>query len=311
MEQRDLAKLWRRAREQKLKDNIRTKKVPATFGAGNTAKATKWKNELKAGSLKGLKEELSELKDLAEKLKGAKNAAEKARLKRELESRIQDLADFAAGELNSKPLDKALQKALDQLALSDISELASDCEKGACEALDLAKLELGDLAGALEDLKKLESALKAASQAKALNEKGELDGSLCKGCEGIEDYEELFARLMAERGMAGMRPGQGPGMRGPGIGEGGDAPEDPTAKTAFKTELSKSALQAGKVLMKWKVQEVSDPGEAREAYAESVKKIKAGLNEAMLREEVPPGDHETVKRYFDALGEADDNSPPK
>jgi hypothetical protein len=176
--------------------------------------------------------------------------------------------------------------------------------------LDLAKLELGDLAGALEDLKKLEAALKAAQLAKALNAMDKLDGDLCKGCEGIGDYAELFAQIMAEQGMLGPG-GTGPGMGGPGIGEGGNAPEDPTAKTALKTELSKSSLRAGKILMKWKVQEVADSGEAKRAYAEGVKAIKEGLDEAMLREEVPPGDHDTVKRYFDAMGKTDDDKPSK
>jgi hypothetical protein len=105
----------------------------------------------------------------------------------------------------------------------------------------------------------------------------------------------------------------GPGMGGPGVGEGGVAPEKDSVKTDFTPERSKSALHAGKILLQWKTQEVSDPGKARELYRRQVDAVKQGVSEAILQERVPPGYHDAIKRYFDTLGESRDagKPPPK
>ncbi len=95
-------------------------------------------------------------------------------------------------------------------------------------------------------------------------------------------------------------------MVGPGIGEGGKAPEKDDEKTDFQSERSRSAFKAGKILLQWKTRELSDPGAAREAYEQQVEAVKQGVSEAILQEQVPPGYHEGIRRYFDALGETRD-----
>ncbi|MFH0911929.1 MAG: hypothetical protein V1918_10550 [Planctomycetota bacterium] len=90
-------------------------------------------------------------------------------------------------------------------------------------------------------------------------------------------------------------------MKGPGLGEGGKAPEDETLKTDYKSERSKSALTAGKMLLQWKTRGLSDAGQAEEDYLRQVQEVKQNAGEAVLQEEVPPGYHESIKRYFDTL----------
>ena len=101
-------------------------------------------------------------------------------------------------------------------------------------------------------------------------------------------------------------------MVGPGVGEGGKAPEKPDAKSDFKTERSRSAHTAGKILLQWKVKEMGDPGSVKENYQTQIEAIKRGVSEAILQEQVPPGYHDTIKRYFDSLKDTrDEPAPPK
>jgi hypothetical protein len=87
------------------------------------------------------------------------------------------------------------------------------------------------------------------------------------------------------------------------------APEDDSAKTGFKTEQSKSAVTAGKVLLSMQTKGLSDTGEAEENYATSINQVKQGVSEAILQEQVPPGYHEEIKKYFDTLKPAQDGPP--
>ena len=98
-------------------------------------------------------------------------------------------------------------------------------------------------------------------------------------------------------------------MGGPGIGKGGKAPEKPEEKTDFKSERSRSALTAGKILLQWKTKEVSDPGTMRENYQSQLDAVKQGVTEAILQEQVPPGYHEAIQKYFDSLKETPVEQP--
>jgi hypothetical protein len=96
-------------------------------------------------------------------------------------------------------------------------------------------------------------------------------------------------------------------MGGPGIGEGGEAPEKPEEVTKFKSERSRSAYKAGKVLLQWKTRGVADPGAVRENYQRQVQAVKQGVSEAILQEQVPPGYHDAIQKYFDSLRESRDD----
>ena len=71
--------------------------------------------------------------------------------------------------------------------------------------------------------------------------------------------------------------------------------------------MSKSALVAGKTLLKWKTNETPPKGEARKNYLKSFTKVKQGASEAILNEQVPPGYHDMIKKYFKTI---DPNSKP-
>ena len=80
---------------------------------------------------------------------------------------------------------------------------------------------------------------------------------------------------------------------------------DDAAKTGFKTEKSKSAVTAGKVLLSMQTKGLSDTGEAEQNYTGQLEQIRQGVSEAILQEQVPPGYHEEIKKYFDTLKPAE------
>jgi hypothetical protein len=90
-------------------------------------------------------------------------------------------------------------------------------------------------------------------------------------------------------------------MGGQGTGEGNIAPTDDSLVTEHTPEKAPSPLSPGKSLLQWKTQGLAAPGEAREAYLEEVKKVKQGVSEAIVTEEVPPGYHDAIRQYFDDL----------
>ncbi|HTI50428.1 MAG TPA: hypothetical protein VL475_05735, partial [Planctomycetaceae bacterium] len=239
----------------------------------------------------------------------------KAELEQKIKKRMKELSSFASEKVNSKPLTAALQRAMKQMEMSKMDGLGSQESLEAAEqSLDLSKMELKELAQSAKDLKALEEALKVIQQAKQLNDQEKLDGEQTEGTETLEEYAEFYAELMAQLGLAegegdgegdGEGEGDGNGLGGRGMGRGGKAPEDDSVETGFKTEQSKSAVTAGKVLLSVKTKGLSDRGDAKKEYRDAVEKVKQGYSEAILQEQVPPGYHEGIKKYFDNFDKAD------
>ena len=113
----------------------------------------------------------------------------------------------------------------------------------------------------------------------------------------------MYEQWLRERGQLGISQGpSGPNNGGLGMGQRPDPDESVT--TGFTPEKSNSQLQAGKLLLQWKTKEVSDSGQAREEYLKQVQQVKQGVSEAIQQEQVPPGYHEGIKKYFDSLAES-------
>lgn len=89
------------------------------------------------------------------------------------------------------------------------------------------------------------------------------------------------------------------------MGGGAAAPEDDSITTDFKTEQSKSAVTAGKILLSVKTKGTSDRGDAKQEYRSAIEKVKQGYSEAILQEQVPPGYHDGIKKYFDNIDKSD------
>lgn len=308
--QKDLGEKWRKTSAESLKDLFDQKNSEQEFGsAANGEEMKKWAKELQEGSAEALRKEIDELKQDLQKLAKTTDPVERQELLRKVEERLKKMEKFAKETANSKPLTASLQRAMQQLDTARKAGLGKDGEKQQLstealesmkESLELSKMELQEIAQSARDLKELEKALQTAQMAKKAGEKGELDGQECEDCVSLEDYQEFYKELVAALGE-----GDGEGMGGRGMGEGDIAPEDESSKTGFKTEKSKSAVTAGKVLLSMQTKGLSDTGEADQNYATQIERIQQGLSEAILQEQVPPGYHEEIKKYFDTLKPAD------
>lgn len=308
-EQRKLGEKWRKISAEKLKDLMKQGSLTdQAFGNSDEDVLRKWTKDLQEGKPEGvqneLKQALHDLQDLQEQLEKLakadtpeeKAAAEKqaADLERKLKDRLEKLQEFAEKKLNSNQLSAALERAKQQLDSARDPEMMNDAMEGLKESLELSDLELKEIAQSAEDMKELEEALKAVQMAKKLNEKERLDGEQSQKCRSMKDYEELYAQLLDEMGT-------GEGEMGEGFGEGQQMPENENVESGFQSEYSKSAVQAGKVLLSMKTQGEGEQGDVVKNYRTLVNQVKQGVSEAILTEQVPPGYHDSIKSYFDSL----------
>jgi len=306
---KQLGAMWRKVQERNLK-KVDLSTASQHLGGMRSARARAWKDALRRGDTSGLRKELRDLKKLARKLAGMKDSAERDKLRRSLERRMRALRSFAAGELGSPELRSSLDRALEQLQLTDLEAFKDQAFSALQETLDLTDREVQSLCKSMQSLKALEDALKTLQAGQACNQAGVMPGSMPDELQALEDYEAYFNSLLEGLGGQGGKGkgGRGRGMGDEGIGRGGIAPEDEKQKTAFKSERSRSALRAGKLLLKWKTQGDAPPGKADENYRKLVREIRQGTSEAVLRERVPPGYHGAIQKYFDAIEK--ESAPP-
>lgn len=285
--QRELGELWRKVNNELPRFN----KAGQSFGTADLKKLQQWREELKKGDVSAVKNEIGDLREQLRKLEQMPDSAEKRAAREKLAQQLNALAQAMKQEVNSPQLSAALQRALEQ-----IGQMSRDGMQGAQESLQLSEQELAQLAQAMKDGQALEEALKNLQMAKQLCQGGQLDGEACKACGSMSDYAALFAAKMGNRELV-----QGGSGMGPGIGNGAKRPEDESAKTGFKSEKSPSQLTAGKMLLEWKTKEVGETGARSEEFREGMQRVKQGVSAAIQQEQVPPGYHEAIKKYFDAL----------
>ena len=114
----------------------------------------------------------------------------------------------------------------------------------------------------------------------------------------MADYAALYAALCQKKNVIG--PGMGPGGN---PGAGGKAPEDDSLTSAFKQEKEQPKFAGGKTLLQWKTKEVGETGARAEDFREAIRDVKQRVSEAIVAEQVPPGYHGAIQKYFDSLPE--------
>ncbi len=303
-----LSQMWRKAGEKQAADALKQDFEPQQFGEGQGRKVDEWKKQLEKGNADALKKEMEDLKEMAEKLAKMPEGAEKRALQQKMNQELKDLADFASSQAGNPSLNAALQRAMEQLAMSDMQGMSKDALQALQQSLQLSEAEMEKLAQSMRDMKELEQALRTLQLAQRLNQDDQLDGGQCQNCASLADYEALYRQMMAARGLegtgegqggeAGDKRGRGAGMGGPGEGEGSVAPEDPSAATGFKSEKEQTSLTAGRILLSMKTKGVSEKGEATQNYEQAVDDVKQGVSEAIVHEQIPPAYHDTIRKVL-------------
>lgn len=281
-------------------------------GSARSQKMNEMLKDLQEGKTDALRKELQKARETMQAMAEAKSPEERKKLASKLQKELQDLQKFSKDKAGSKELANALSKAMKSLEVckncegkdGEKGELSKDAMQALKESLELSEKEMEQVAQAAKDLKKLEDAFKTLAEAQKLNQKGELDGSKCEGCETLADYEELYAQMNGQ-------PGEGEGNKGQnrGFGKGGEADYDDSDPEGYKKEKEKSQVQAGKILLSIKTKEYAeekdfDPEKMRE-YQQSVGKLKSSVQSAIDTEEIPPGYVDGIKGYFDKIENVD------
>ncbi len=282
------------------------------FGSGDLSEFRKMQKELQEGNPEAMAKKMDEIKEELQRLAKTDDPVKKAELQRQIQKKMDDLADLAKDQ-GAKSMQAALQRAMDQLDAAKDGKLSTEALQQAMESMDLSKMELQQMAQSVRDMKSLEEALKTLSKAKQLNGKDQLDGEMADAAASMEDYEALYEEMMAKMRAEGMGEGEGEGegdgdgdgTGGEGMGRGGRPPEDDSVTSNFKNEQAKTQVQKGKVLLSLKTKGLTETGDAKKEYRQSIEAIKQGADEAIEEEQVPPGYHETIKKYFNSLEKAD------
>jgi len=296
-EQHDLGELWRKVNNDQLKEAL--DKSLQSFGQMDAKQRNEWREQLQKGDLSGIKKELDDLHKQLAQIAAMPDSAEKRAKQEQLAQRLSQFAEAMKDLVHSPQVDDALNRALAQLDSAKLNELAQDATKDAMNSLQLSEKELNQLSQAMKDGKTLEEALKNLQMAKKLAGAGKLDGADAKDAQDQADYEALYQQKMAL--LAEQEGQQGGAGMGPGLGDGAKRPENDATKSSFKSEKSTSALTDGKMLLQWKTSEVGESGERAEQFRDAVAGVKQGVSEALQAEQVPPGYHDAIKKYFDTL----------
>ncbi len=297
--QKTVAGEWRKISSEKLSDLFsKSSTASQQMGGSSAAMSKKWLENLQAGSTESLKKELSTVQRDLEELAKTQDPGKRAELAQKLRERMDALSQFAE-ESGSKTLAAALKRTQEQMqmaakaAAGDPKDPAvEEALKAAAESAKLADKELEQIAQSAKDLKALEQALSVLQMAKNLNNSDLLDGKKMEGLQSMAEYEARYAEMMKD-----AMPDTGE------FGEGGPAEENDSKKSKFKTEMSKSQISKGKVLLTLKTKGMGEHADVKEQYRSAVRGVKQELSEAILREEIPPGYHEGIKGYFDSIEE--------
>ena len=285
-----LDEMWRRKAAERLADKSGGSLGRHLGALGN--KERTWLDQIKKRDYSGIRKEVAEIRKLAAEIAATSDPAERAKKKAELKKRLENLRRFVSSRMGSKSAQSALQNALEQLSMSSMPGVnQAQAMKSLRNAMNLADRELQKLQQQANDISDLEMASKACQLARELNNLKAAMAANPEGLQTMEDYAKFYKECVSKCKGKGKKPGQ------PG-GGGGKAPENDKAKTALKDEKSKSRLQPGKIIMSWKVKGQGKKGEAEVNYTQNVKEVRQDVNEAILKEEVPPGYHDTIKRYF-------------
>jgi hypothetical protein len=294
-----------RATNEALKTLMSKSNLDQKFGAQNASELKRWSESLQNGSSEELAKEMEKLKEELEMLQKTDDPVTKTEMERKIEKRLKAMADLAAEQVGSKSLQAAVQRAKDQLEAAKSDGKMSMEEKQALqESLDVAKMELQQIAQSARDLKALEQSLQAIADAKKLNGEGQLDGAMTDAMTAMEQYKELYEELLAQMGGDPEMEGDGEGTGNRGMGGGGKVDEDDKVETGFVSEKTQTPIQKGKILMSMKSKGLGDESneDLKLEYKAALDSVKQGYAEAIEAEQIPPGYRGSIQSYFDSLG---------
>jgi hypothetical protein len=295
--QKEIGELWRQAANRQRNDAF--EQGAQQFGKINPKQQQAWREDLQKGDASALQREMQAIQKEMQQLAQMPDSAEKRTQQEQLAQRLATLAESLRQSASSPQLQAALQRAMEQLDLAKLGQMSQEALEAAQESMALSQQELEQLARAIQSQQALEEALKSAQMARQLAEQQQLDGEACKNCQSMGDYAALYQRLIKEGGQNTNFGTEGGGRRL----ASDTPPAHDDSNTTFKPDKAPGQLTAGQTLLQWKTKELGPTGTRTEEYRDAVRQVKQGVSEAIVVEQVPPGYHTAIQKYFDALPE--------
>ncbi|MCP4641285.1 MAG: hypothetical protein GY851_12660 [bacterium] len=233
-------------------------------------------DDMENGRFDDAAEKLAEMK---EKLESGAMSAEDAQ---SLAADMKKMADMLGGE--NTALGEALAKAATGLSAGNMSQM----DMGqALKAMEGMQASLGDMASMMAQMEAMDSAMNGFGEAQS----------------------ELLGRQLAEQFAGqGFQPGQGwgesnGGLGGPGRGRGNQIGDLPDTEGALEESMLPGDMTQGKILASIMQRAAPDGDEQStiEFKTEALVQIQAQAEQALTKEEIPPGAKEFVKNYFGSL----------
>lgn len=220
-----------------------------------------------------------------------------------------EMANEMAGKLGSG---EATEEEKQQIGkeLGELSRMLEMSNPELAEAMArmAASIDLKDAQGlkeameqfnlTLEDLKSLREQM--AKLAECEGKLGECKNKLyCPYCKGVC--------------VGGQCPGYGLGMLGKGVGRGNTIGELPDVNAAFEPKLATGDMTKGKVLATIMQRAApTEEGQATVDYsAQALVQVRQQSEEALNKEDIPPGAREYVRQYFGSLEPDRQNPAPE
>jgi hypothetical protein len=236
------------------------------------------------------KDAAAALRDLAEQLKSDDlSIDEKKALAREMKK----IAEKMQGAGASDDLAKLLREMESSTSPQDMQKLMKQCKAAAQDMSEMA--DFCDQAG---DMKSMKDGLSEAKQAMLGDSFSDFDA---KEVEQYLDNETASLGGKCEGNGEGDMPGKGKGGTG-GEGQGrGGTPLESMSDTSFKSEISPSKINKGKILHQLFISGIPEKGEARVEYADVVESAKQHAANSLARDRIPREYEDIVKSYFDSI----------
>ena len=223
------------------------------------------------------------LEELAKQMQQGKlNQQEKKQLQDALNKLCQGLGQAPGDQPGENPNQK-LQQALRDMA-AQINDMQLDPNQLA-RILKDGQLALQDM----QDLQEMVKQMRAMCKA-------------CKGGQGGAINIPGAADVVAGIFNAGDGRQPGPGMGGPGIGKGGQAPVQP-GNVGFNSEQLKGTLQSGRAVGSYFADGRQVKGEAVADFVEATAAARAAADEAIEQEQIPRAYQDLVNDYFTGMKE--------
>jgi len=300
-QQANLNDVYQRSLERREAEQGNRRGAIQQLGAAPNQAMRQMMQQAAKGDAGALKQKIDELKEKLEQAAESRDVAEQRQLAEQVRQELQQMQS-AAEQSGADGVCNAVQNALQQMQMAGMEGMTGEAMAAAMDSLNLAQMELDQLAQMAMDAEAMREAMEALQMAMQACQMGTLDGEPCQGLGGMSEYLEQLV-LMCQGGGDGDRDGGGsdsPGGRRAGqFGSGGIGEEEDHSQNVASSDVrAPGRFVPGSTIMSWKTRDAAQDGEARREYTQAVSEVRQAVSAAVVPDDVPPGYREVIQSYL-------------